>query len=75
MLACQTKLAHDARERSLERATGIGPVSEAWEASVLPLYEARSRTLFYRPRGTTINAEPRVRILSTAVGMSVRLAK
>ena len=31
------------RERILmERATGIEPVSEAWEASVLPLYEARS---------------------------------
>jgi hypothetical protein len=26
------------RERRLERATGIEPVSEAWEASVLPLY-------------------------------------
>ena len=25
-------------ERKLERATGIEPVSEAWEASVLPLY-------------------------------------
>jgi hypothetical protein len=26
----------------LERATGIEPVSEAWEASILPLYDARS---------------------------------
>jgi hypothetical protein len=25
-------------ERLVERATGIEPVSEAWEASVLPLY-------------------------------------
>ena len=25
-------------ERRVERATGIEPVSEAWEASVLPLY-------------------------------------
>ena len=32
-------------------------MSEAWEASVLPLYEARSRTLFYKPPVTTINAE------------------
>jgi hypothetical protein len=28
--------------RVLERATGIEPVSEAWEASILPLYDARS---------------------------------
>ena len=28
-------------EKLVERATGIEPVSEAWEASVLPLYEAR----------------------------------
>ncbi len=27
---------------ALERATGIEPVSEAWEASILPLYDARS---------------------------------
>jgi hypothetical protein len=27
---------------NLERATGIEPVSEAWEASILPLYDARS---------------------------------
>src|SRR5258706_7818745 len=27
-----------AGERRLERATGVEPVSEAWEASVLPLY-------------------------------------
>jgi hypothetical protein len=26
------------RKRLVERATGIEPVSEAWEASVLPLY-------------------------------------
>jgi hypothetical protein len=26
----------------VERATGIEPVSEAWEASILPLYDARS---------------------------------
>ena len=25
-------------EKLVERATGIEPVSEAWEASVLPLY-------------------------------------
>ena len=27
--------------RLMERATGIEPVSEAWEASILPLYDAR----------------------------------
>jgi hypothetical protein len=29
----------------LERAMGIEPTSEAWEASILPLYDARSRLL------------------------------
>jgi hypothetical protein len=28
--------------KSLERAMGIEPTSEAWEASILPLYDARS---------------------------------
>ena len=28
-----------------ERATGIGPASEAWEASILPMNYARSRTV------------------------------
>ena len=28
--------------RNLERAMGIEPTSEAWEASILPLYDARS---------------------------------
>ena len=28
--------------RFLERAMGIEPTSEAWEASILPLYDARS---------------------------------
>ena len=27
----------------MERAMGIEPTSEAWEASILPLYDARSR--------------------------------
>jgi hypothetical protein len=36
-LACQA-VALRKGERRLERATGIEPVSEAWEASVLPLY-------------------------------------
>ena len=26
---------------NLERAMGIEPTSEAWEASILPLYDAR----------------------------------
>ena len=29
--------------RFMERAMGIEPTSEAWEASILPLYDARSR--------------------------------
>ena len=28
--------------RLMERAMGIEPTSEAWEASILPLYDARS---------------------------------
>jgi hypothetical protein len=31
--------------RFLERAMGIEPTSEAWEASILPLYDARSSLL------------------------------
>jgi hypothetical protein len=36
----------------MERAMGIEPTSEAWEASILPLNYARSArgTLFYRLR-------------------------
>ncbi len=30
----------------LERAMGIEPTSEAWEASILPLYDARSELGF-----------------------------
>ena len=30
---------------NLERAMGIEPTSEAWEASILPLYDARSLSL------------------------------
>ena len=30
--------------RLMERAMGIEPTSEAWEASILPLYDARSRS-------------------------------
>jgi hypothetical protein len=33
--------------RVMERAMGIEPTSEAWEASILPLYDARS---FQLPR-------------------------
>ena len=32
--------------RELERVTGIEPVSEAWEAAVLPLNYTRSRRVF-----------------------------
>jgi hypothetical protein len=31
--------------RVMERAMGIEPTSEAWEASILPLYDARSSVL------------------------------
>jgi hypothetical protein len=31
---------------NLERAMGIEPTSEAWEASILPLYDARSFSAF-----------------------------
>jgi hypothetical protein len=31
----------------LERAMGIEPTSEAWEASILPLYDARSIFQFF----------------------------
>ena len=30
------------RRQFMERAMGIEPTSEAWEASILPLYDARS---------------------------------
>jgi hypothetical protein len=33
----------------LERAMGIEPTSEAWEASILPLYDARSGTNVAKP--------------------------
>jgi len=29
----------------MERAMGIEPTSEAWEASILPLYDARSEAI------------------------------
>ena len=32
----------------LERAMGIEPTSEAWEASILPLYDARSADWTFR---------------------------
>ncbi len=35
-------LSHWRETRFLERAMGIEPTSEAWEASILPLYDARS---------------------------------
>ena len=34
-------------KKALERAMGIEPTSEAWEASILPLYDARSTDRFY----------------------------
>ena len=37
-----------AKDWILERAMGIEPTSEAWEASILPLYDARSTCLLAR---------------------------
>ena len=48
----------------LERAMGIGPTSEAWEASILPLYDARSgvnvRRIAFVPRDAQLlrNSHP-----------------
>ena len=38
--------------RNLERAMGIEPTSEAWEASILPLYDARSFLNLAKVRNT-----------------------
>ncbi len=35
--------------RLMERAMGIEPTSEAWEASILPLYDARSESYANKP--------------------------
>src|SRR5438270_12107511 len=35
--------------KNLERAMGIEPTSEAWEASILPLYDARSAPYANKP--------------------------
>ncbi len=35
--------------RFMERAMGIEPTSEAWEASILPLYDARSEAYASKP--------------------------
>src|SRR5713101_8668293 len=37
----------------MERAMGIEPTSEAWEASILPLYDARSAALNSKHTGGT----------------------
>ncbi len=37
----------------MERAMGIEPTSEAWEASILPLYDARSAALNSKRTGVT----------------------
>ena len=39
----------DSRKSVMERAMGIEPTSEAWEASILPLYDARSRLTLPNP--------------------------
>ena len=44
-IAVVAQLVAELNEKSrndLERAMGIEPTSEAWEASILPLYDARS---------------------------------
>ena len=42
----------------LERAMGIEPTSEAWEASILPLYDARSIRYFrIIPKNVTLRTD------------------
>ena len=44
--------------RFLERAMGIEPTSEAWEASILPLYDARSIRYFrIIPKNVTLRTD------------------
>src|SRR5690349_24126763 len=43
--------------RFMERAMGIEPTSEAWEASILPLYDARSLLLIIQKDGLLGKAE------------------
>jgi chromosomal replication initiation ATPase DnaA len=38
------------RWREMERAMGIEPTAQAWEAWVLPLYDARRSASIARPR-------------------------
>src|ERR1700691_4126017 len=60
------------RWRKVERAMGIEPTAQAWEAWVLPLYDARLRPIIARshqranyepPRGALSSAEPGIRPL------------
>ena len=42
----------------MERAMGIEPTSEAWEASILPLYDARSIRYFrIIPKNVTLRTD------------------
>jgi hypothetical protein len=50
--------------RLMERAMGIEPTSEAWEASILPLYDARSayNLANVSPRGKIAELRPKMRV-------------
>ena len=57
---------NDLPEFDVERAMGIEPTALAWEARVLPLYDARSERLtppFYAVRGRSGNAPEGLRSL------------
>jgi hypothetical protein len=42
LLENKEKMENEVAACFMERAMGIEPTSEAWEASILPLYDARS---------------------------------
>ena len=63
--------------RFLERAMGIEPTSEAWEASILPLYDARSSNNVAKARsgrkgGVTKLLSAGTRAKGTAVRQPIR---
>src|SRR5439155_2734395 len=51
------------RRECMERGTGIGPASEAWEASVLPLYEPRFGRFRWWAQDSRLRAPARPGIL------------
>jgi hypothetical protein len=53
----------------MERAMGIEPTSEAWEASILPLYDARSSS----KRNDSITLRNCLKLLLVAIGRNPEL--